>query len=110
MPLPGPQTACILKSPTNTQDAQGASYVSAWSNVVTFSGVFQPISAKEAVDYNRLTAISTHYLFVAYSDIKNYIVQFIEPNRIYINSVAYNITGVENFHGHHLEITLKRVL
>ena len=108
MPLLGPKTTCILQKPATTVDSQGGAYAS-WAAVVSFNGILQPISAKEAIDYNRLTATSTHYVFVDYYSIKAHIAEFIESNRLYINSVAYNITGVDNYHNCHLEITFKKI-
>ena len=113
MPLPGPKKSVTLQLRTETR-VSGAGITNTYSDIVTFNAVFYPLTAKEQVHFDKDTVFSTHRLMVQHDTLGDtYAASLVESNRIVIDSVNYDIEGVQDFDAapleRHYEVELKKV-
>lgn len=111
--LPGPKQNITLVEVTETQAVDGK-LSETEIDVVTFRGVFAPLSATERLQLDKQTETSTHRVMVAHSTMgATNAAKLIASNKLEIDSISYDITGVFDYNAgkiqHHYEIYLKRV-
>lgn len=103
MKVPGPKTTFILQAPTESRTTGGGVSNEPWTDLLTFRGSLEPISATEVNAFNRETEVFTHLSIIGYEEIGDtYATALIARNRLYAantgNALAaetFDIVGVE---------------
>lgn len=112
MPLPGPKVSAILQTVT-TDRADDMKVTEIIVDVVTMQAYFAPLSAREKFQIGKQTVTSVYILMVDVEQLGGNEDSLVEKNQIEINSVTYDITGVEDYDGgsvgHHFEVYLEEI-
>lgn len=112
MPLPGPKVSAILQTVTQTRAAD-MTITESTTDLVTMQVIFAPLSAREKFQLGKQTVTSIYRVMVAFEELAGLESNLIESNQIEINSVTYDITGVEDYDGgsvgRHFEVYLEEI-
>lgn len=112
MPLPGPKVSAILQTVTVARAAD-AKVTETTTDLVTMQIVFAPLSAREKMELGKQTVTSIYRMMVADDQLGGNEASLVEKNQIEIDSVTYDITGVEPYNGgslgSHHEVYLEEI-